>query len=152
MKVSGKYQGIRRILVAVDGSENADRAVKVASRIAKDNNADLTVLHVILLPPAVYSGDVAIDIGKIESEARVGAEKIVSTASSLAEEEEVKPKTAVVQRMDSAARGITEYANENAIDLIVVGTRGLGGFKRLVLGSVASGVVHHAHCSVLIVR
>lgn len=147
-----KEQKIRHVLVAVDGSANADRAVKAAAQIAKNNDAELTVLHIIVIPPAVYSGDVPFDIGKIESEARREAERIVSDASSLAEEKGIKPKKAIVQHMDSAVRGIAEYADENTMDLIVVGTRGLGGFKRLLLGSVASGVVHYAHCSVLIVR
>ncbi|MEM3671061.1 MAG: universal stress protein [Thermoprotei archaeon] len=152
MAATAKGQKIRRILVAVDGSANSDRAVRVAAQIAKNNDAELSVLHVIVIPPTVYSGDVLFDVSKIEAEARRGAEEIVSKASSLAEEEGIKPKKAVVQHVDSAVRGIAEYADENAMDLIVVGTRGLGGFKRLLLGSVASGVVHYANCSVLVVR
>ena len=118
MKTAEKGWEIKRILVAVDGSENAKRAVGVASQIAENNNAELTVLYVIVIPPAVYSGDVQVDIGKIESEARREAEKVVSTASSLAEQKGVKPKTAIVQRMDSAVKGITDYADKNTIDLI----------------------------------
>ena len=47
---------------------------------------------------------------------------------------------------------ILEYAEEKSIDLIVVGTRGRSGFKRLLLGSVASSVVSYAHCPVMIVK
>ena len=47
---------------------------------------------------------------------------------------------------------ILNYAKEKGVDLIVMGTRGLGGFKKLLLGSVSNGVVSHAPCSVLIVR
>jgi nucleotide-binding universal stress UspA family protein len=50
------------------------------------------------------------------------------------------------------AGGILDYAEENNIDLIVIGTRGKSGFKRLLLGSVASHVVTYAHCTVLVVK
>ena len=46
---------------------------------------------------------------------------------------------------------VNQAAKENA-DLIIVGTRGLGGFKKLILGSVSNGVVSHAHCPVLVIR
>ncbi len=144
--------GIKRILVAVDGSENATRAVKVASTVAKDNNAKLTILHVITIPAVVYSGDVAFPLNKIEVEARRQGEKYVESAESTAWQAGVKAETEIIESIDSPVRGITDYSEKNMIDLIVVGTRGLGGFKRLLLGSVASGVVHYAHCSVLVVR
>ena len=144
--------GIKRILVAVDGSENAARAVKVASEIAKNNEAELAILHVVTIPGSVYSGNVPVPLDKIEGEMRVSGESFVATAVSIAQERGIKARTAITQRMDSPVRGITDYSNENKIDLIVVGTRGLGGFKRLLLGSVASGVVQYAHCSVLVVR
>ena len=47
---------------------------------------------------------------------------------------------------------LAEYAENEKMDLIVMGTRGMSGFKRLLIGSVASGVVKHAHCTVLVVR
>ena len=50
------------------------------------------------------------------------------------------------------AEGIVDYAEENNIDLIVIGTRGRSGFKKLLLGSVASHVVTYAHCPVLVVK
>ena len=48
--------------------------------------------------------------------------------------------------------GILDYAEENNFDLIVIGTRGRSGFKRLLLGSVASHVITYAHCPVLVVK
>jgi nucleotide-binding universal stress UspA family protein len=53
---------------------------------------------------------------------------------------------------ESVASAIIDYAKKNQVDLIVVGTRGHSRFKRLVLGSIASGVSSYAHCPVLIVR
>lgn len=143
---------VKHVLVAVDGSENAARAGRVASAIARSLGAQLTVLNVISFPAAMYDSEVPDQLNKIEEEARRDAEKCVASISSIANQEGVRVKTAIVEHMDSVVRGITDYAEKNGIDLIVVGTRGLGGFKRLVMGSVASGVVHYAHCSVLVVR
>ena len=143
---------VKHVLVAVDGSEDAKRAARVASTIAKNVGAELTILHVIALSSSVYAFEAPDQLNKIEERARQDAEKFVAAAASIAAEKGIKPKTSISEHMDSAVRGITDYAEKNGIDLIVVGTRGLGGFKRLILGSVASGVVHYAQCSVLVVR
>ena len=58
----------------------------------------------------------------------------------------------VVKYAGSVADGITDYAKKKGVDLIVVGTRGMGGIKKLLLGSVAKGVVDSAGCSVIVVR
>ena len=52
----------------------------------------------------------------------------------------------------SVVETILEQGDKSNVDLIVIGTRGLTGFKKLLVGSVSSGVISHAHCSVLIVR
>lgn len=143
---------IKRILVAVDGSENARRAVEVASVIAKKNDADLTILHVMNIPSAAFTGDFPFPLYMVEEEAKREGEKFVESASSVARRGEIKAKLEIVEGMDSPVKAIIDYSDKNEIDLIVVGTRGLGSFKRLLLGSVASGLVHYAHCSVLVVR
>ena len=143
---------VKHILVAVDGSENSTRATKIASVIAHNLNAELTILHIVSFSSAMYSDLAPDQLGKIEDQARQEAEKFVASASSIATQEGVAAKTAIAEHMDSVVRGITDYAERNGIDLIVIGTRGLGGFKRLIIGSVASGVVHYAKCSVLVVR
>ena len=61
-------------------------------------------------------------------------------------------KTQVVVSPLSITGSIVQYAERENIDLIVVGTRGRSGFKRLLLGSTASGIVTHAHCPVMVVR
>ncbi|MEM3685252.1 MAG: universal stress protein [Conexivisphaerales archaeon] len=143
---------IKHILVAVDGSENAARAVEIASKIAKTNDAELTILHVISFQSAMYYAAGPTQIDRLEEEARRNAERYVGSALSIAEKFRVKAVTEIIEHMDSVVMGIVEYSEREHVDLIVVGTRGLGGFKRLILGSVASGVVHYAHCSVLVVR
>ncbi|MEM0075784.1 MAG: universal stress protein, partial [Conexivisphaerales archaeon] len=101
---------------------------------------------------AMYYAGGPTQIDRLEEEARRNAERYVGSALSIAEKFRVKAVTEIIEHMDSVVMGIVEYSEREHVDLIVVGTRGLGGFKRLILGSVASGVVHYAHCSVLVVR
>ena len=56
------------------------------------------------------------------------------------------------QKIGPAGKRIVEYAQNGQFDLIVLGSRGLGGFERLLMGSVSNYVAHHAHCSLLVTR
>ncbi|MBV9178899.1 MAG: universal stress protein [Nitrososphaeraceae archaeon] len=67
-------------------------------------------------------------------------------------ENNVKVNTEVSSKAKSIVAQIVDYAESNNVDLIVVGTRGRTGFKKLLLGSVASGVVTYAHCPVMVVK
>ena len=58
----------------------------------------------------------------------------------------------IIENVPSVVQAITDYASEWKVDLIVLGTRGLSGFRKLLLGSVSNGVLSHASCSVLVVR
>jgi len=71
---------------------------------------------------------------------------------SMAEKKGVKSKPQTSETVGSVVQAITDYAANEKIDLIVMGTRGMGGFKKMLLGSVSSGVVTHANCAVLVVR
>jgi nucleotide-binding universal stress UspA family protein len=66
-------------------------------------------------------------------------------------EKNIQIKTEVIASTNTAG-GIVDYAEDKDVDLIVVGTRGKSGFKKLLLGSVASGVVTYAHCPVMVVK
>jgi nucleotide-binding universal stress UspA family protein len=80
------------------------------------------------------------------------AEKVVEEVVRLAEIDNVKATSLILQNVFSTVEAIVTQAANKDVDLIVVGTRGLSGFRKLLLGSVSSGVVTHAHCSVLVVR
>jgi nucleotide-binding universal stress UspA family protein len=95
---------------------------------------------------------VEIDVNRVYLGPMTEEEKVISKVASLAKTRGVGTVEKIVRQMGSAAEGITDYAEKNGVDLIVVGTRGMEGVKRLVFGSVASGVVSHAKCSVLVVR
>jgi nucleotide-binding universal stress UspA family protein len=79
-------------------------------------------------------------------------EKHVDKVKQKASEENVKVKTDVVIGISSVVKEIIEYAEKNRIDMIIIGSRGLSGIKKMLLGSVASGVVTYAHCPVLVAK
>lgn len=146
----------RRILVATDGSENAKRAADVAIDLAKEYDAELVVLNVIPPLSSVPVGATApIPASVIEQyykDSRTRAEKVVGEVISGANKRSVKARAELLDKPFSVVEGIISYAKNENVDLIVLGTRGLGRFKKLLIGSVSSGVVSHASCSVLIVR
>jgi nucleotide-binding universal stress UspA family protein len=78
-------------------------------------------------------------------------EKYLNKVKVKANEKDIQIKTEIISSKDISG-GILDFAQENNIDLIVIGTRGRSGFKRLLLGSVASHVVTYAHCPVLVVK
>ena len=78
--------------------------------------------------------------------------KIVEDGVQKAKQQSVKVRGEALKTVSSVAEAIITEAEKENEDLIVVGTRGLGGFKKLVLGSVSSAVVAHATCSVMVVR
>jgi len=82
---------------------------------------------------------------------RTEGEKYLNKVRLKANEKNIQIKTEIISSTNIAG-GIVDYAEENKIDLIVIGTRGRTGFKKLLLGSVASHVVTYAHCPVLVVK
>ncbi len=154
-----KLPDFKKILVAVDGSKNAERAAEIAAELAKKFDSELIVLHVALGPPYSYSAMFPTLIpppqdayDQYMAHAREVEKACVDRAVSLAEERGVKARGMVESGVSSVVEAITTHAGDLNTDLLVVGTRGLGGFKKLLLGSVSSGVVAHANCPVLVVR
>ena len=140
------------ILAAVDGSECSAHALKTAVLMAKSSGAKLTILHAMVVSLVLYSGDVAQPLRQVEDKEKNEGERLLAAASAEAMNEGVAPDIVNVEATDSAVKGITDYAARNGIDLIVLGTRGLSGIRRLLLGSVAAGVVRCAPCTVMVVR
>jgi nucleotide-binding universal stress UspA family protein len=146
-----------KILVAVDGSKNAGRAAKYAVTLAERNGAELVVVSVVPRPSYLFApvsgvGVPPMGLGDYYNYASRDAESWVSEVISSAKARGVAAKGHVLKASLSIVKSITDCAKDEEIDLIVLGTRGLGGFNRLLLGSVSSGVVAHAGCSVLVVR
>jgi len=139
---------ISKILVAIDGSDASMDAADYTIPISKEYNAELYALHVIradvdLLGPHETS--------EFMTRMRNEGEKYLNKVKLNANEKNIQIKTEIISSINIAG-GIVDYAEENNIDLIVIGTRGSSGFKKLLLGSVASHVVTYAHCPVMVVK
>ena len=143
----------RKILVAVDGSDPSYNASSYAIDLAKSNNAELIVLFIVSSAPSSDFDYAKVGRGKeIEAVESKEAHQVVDKVKQKATENKVSIKTAVLIQYTSVVKEIVEYAEKYNIDMIVIGNRGKSRFKKLLLGSVTSGVVTYSHCPVLVVR
>ena|SRR5579875_1540429 len=148
---------IKKMLVAIDGSKNATAALQVAVSLAKDYRAELIILHVLHVSSAVVSassisGVSSASLQPVYENEEKSAKRIVDEAVEFARKHGANARGQIVNSTPSIVEPIVETAANENVDIIVIGTRGIGGFKRLLMGSVSSGVVTHAHCTVLVVR
>jgi nucleotide-binding universal stress UspA family protein len=145
----------KNILVPVDGSEFSMRALEYAVQIVKRFNSKLIALHVV---PSSIRYDFFMSKKDYEMNSPFNQVLQLSYIEALKWFEDVKEKidveftTDVIIAEESIVKEIIEYSERENIDLIVIGTRGRTGFKKVFLGSVASGVLNFAHCPVLIVK
>ena len=139
---------ISKILVAIDGSDASMDAVDYAISISKEYNAELYALHVIRADVDLFGPH---ETSEFMTRMRDEGEKYLNKVKLKANEKNIQIKTEIISSINISG-GILNYAEENNIDLIVIGTRGRSGFKRLLLGSVASHAVTYAHCPVLVVK
>jgi nucleotide-binding universal stress UspA family protein len=137
-----------KILVAVDSSDASMDAADYATAISKKYNAELYALHVIHADVDLYWPHVTTEFTR---NMRNEGEKYLNKVKVKANEKDIHIETEIISSKDISG-GILDFAEENNIDLIVIGTRGRSGFKRLLLGSVASHVVTYAHCPVLVIK
>jgi len=149
---------IRKILVAVDGSKPSVDASVQAIDISKRLNAELTAIYVVS-PDTRYNyledtitPRLPRALKDVMMIAMQTGEKHLDRVKQKAREKDVKVKTDVIIGISSVVKEIVEYAERNKIDMIVIGSRGLSGIKKMLLGSVANGVVTYAHCPVLVVK
>ena len=147
---------IRKILVPVDGSPSSLKAAEHAVKIARGAGAEILLIHVIGAAPYVTeNGMPVIYPEQYYADVRVGAAKWFDSISEIAAKNNVRDKivkSEVILVHTSIADGILDYAEKTSADLIVVGSTGVTGIKRFVIGSVSNNLVHHARCPVLVVR
>lgn len=158
-QAKGKFT---KILVAIDGSEQSMKAAEYAIAMAKEdnnnNNSQLIALHVLFSQTGyAYSTNLfglvtPSSINKFLEDAKHEAQQWFDKIKEKISEKEIQLKTEVVVSPTSVVAAIVDYAEYENVDLIVIGSRGRSGFKKLLLGSTASGVVTYATCPVFIVK
>lgn len=150
-----------RILVAIDGSIPSMHATDYAISIAIKNNSQLFVLYVIdayKYPHLPSSIILAPTFGTEKYlEERSEAEKLMDKIKEkfklkLNDTKSEELETKIIEGAKSAAAMIMEYAETKNVDLIVIGSKGRTGFKKLLLGGVSSSIIKNAHCPVLVIR
>lgn len=140
---------IRHIAIATDFSHDANHAVTVAAELARGLDARLTLVHVVQMPShAFFSGGHFAPSPELAADIRADAARWLRAARERLAGVDVDT---VCLEGDAAAL-IVGWAAERAPDLIVLGTHGRRGVRRLVLGSVAERVLRDVTCPVLIAR
>jgi nucleotide-binding universal stress UspA family protein len=136
------------IIVGVDGSAHSRKALEYAAKEAVAHHTSLTVLTVHQAVRDVYgSASHYVDDASLTDKARQAAQaETDEVLAGIAE----KPESVTVKAVHGLPADELVKAAEDA-EMVVMGSRGAGGFARLVLGSVATQVSHHANCPVLIV-
>jgi nucleotide-binding universal stress UspA family protein len=145
-----------KILLATDGSENANLASSIAADLAKSTNSELHVVYVGHMPSIFYESPGAIVLdpdlqSRMEEDAEEAARaKLKDQVQKIREAgTEVAGVHTRVGFPDAEIVGLAERLSAG---LIVMGSRGLGPLRRALMGSVSDSVVRHAHCPVLVVR
>ena len=146
-----------KVVVPIDGSQDSMRAAEYAVKLAGLHGADLSVVYVVnvdqyLQSLGLYRISYPDPIKKKIEEAREEAQKWFTEISKNAEQKKLRIKTDVLDTPLSVVASVVNYADRENADLIVIGTRGRSGLSKMLLGSVASGVVTYSPCPVLVVK
>lgn len=134
----------RHILAATDGSEYSRAAIEHAIKLAKSTRTKLTALYVASLNEKRVQAKVWLKEALLKE-----GQEVLAEVEKLAGEEGVQIETKIVEGIPSEK--IVEVARNEKADLIVMGTRGRTGIKKILLGSVAERVIGAASCPVLVV-
>ncbi len=140
-----------RIVVGVDGSEHSRQALQWAAAQAVAQQAELEAIicwHYPVLAADGFSGAVVpIDVEALKDNARQTLDQAIDAALP-----DDAARAAIVRTVVEGSPGHALVEASTGADLLVVGSRGHGGFAGLLLGSVGAQCVHHAHCPVTVIR
>jgi len=140
---------LKKILVPFDGSGYSEKAYEQALEIAEKFGSELIVMTVIQSKISDSSGMSLGRMQEIQDEEEDTATTMLKKLEDRAKAKNVSFSIKIVHN-PSSSEAIVDYADSHSIDLVVMGSHGRTGFRKIVLGSVASGVVGHTKCSVLI--
>jgi len=147
---------ISRVLVAVDGSENSMRAVKLAADVAAKYEAEMSIIHVVSKIRMPEELERFAKVEKIEESPEylmleeIG-HKILDKAESVAKQKGISEIRKFIRQGDPANE-IIKFAKENQIDSVFLGSRGLSEIKSLLIGSVSNKVCNLAATNCVTVR
>ncbi len=147
---------IKKILVPIDGSDYSERAIGFAVEMARLSSASLIFLHSVPIP--YYTSQLAGGLllrQKYLEDSKIISNNLVSHAKDVAVKAGIPGsviESEVLYDVASVPDSIVHYATNSNTDMIIMGSKGLSGVKKFLLGSVAEGVVRHASCPVLVVK
>ena len=139
-----------KVLVATGGSPWSDQAVHYAVALSKDYELELVILHVITDTPPYFIAEAGTSMDQVLEGNEETGRRILDEAVEWAREAGVRCDTELA--WGRVPEVICRVAHERECDLIVVGSRGLTGFKRLMLGSISNAVAAKAPCPVLVIK
>jgi nucleotide-binding universal stress UspA family protein len=139
----------QKILLAVDESAFAARAADVGFDLARSLGAEVALIHVVDPSVVAYAPEGGIPAGELVTLAQQDAKRLLAAFGQRAA---LQPGPLEFIHTGKPAIEIVKAARHWPADLVVIGSHGRGGVKRLLLGSVAEAVMRHAACPVLVVR
>ncbi|HEY9263786.1 MAG TPA: universal stress protein [Mycobacterium sp.] len=140
------------IVVGVDGSPQSKAAVDWAAHEAALRGTRLTLVHALTDPSAAAWLDVPLPMD-YWTEQSAAAKELLEDAARTAREALPADRTVAIEQESVSGSALAVLVDSSAgAEMVVVGCRGLGGFQRVLLGSVSSGLVHHAHCPVAVIH
>lgn len=139
----------KKVIVAVDGSEDSDKAFKKAIDIVKRNDATLILTHVV--DTRTYATIAEYD-KVIVSRAKEYAQELLDEYEKIAKEANITNLKVIMREGRPKVVITKEVAPEEDADLIILGATGLNAVERFLIGSVSENIIRHATCDVLIAR
>jgi len=137
------------ILVPVDGSDNSYRALDAALLLSEKLGSNITVIHVMEQVPITHIGSEK-QLNEFLQAYKKENQEILSKCSEIATQKGLTINTFLVE--GNPASEILNFSKKEKFDLLIMGRRGLGKFKELILGSISSKIVHHSPSAVLLIR
>ncbi len=141
---------MKKILIPTDFSDHAEYALKVAAQIARKNNGEIILLHMLELP---HQGSDAVGSGFDIPEIMFFKNAAIRRLEDLMAEDYLEDiKVSEIVQFEMAFDGIMKISKKNEVDLIVMGSHGASGFKEMFIGSNAEKVVRNSEVPVLIIK
>jgi nucleotide-binding universal stress UspA family protein len=138
-----------KILVPADGSDNSYRALEAALVFSEKLGSSISVVNVMEQVPITHIESEKLLNELLEAYKKENQE-ILSKCSDIAHQKGITIKTVLLQ--GNPAPVILDYIKKENFDLVIMGSRGMGKFKELILGGVSSKIMHHSPCAVMIIR